>query len=129
MHGHGAVVDLAFVAVPLPRAADRGRAALARPRLVDATDRLRVSMLLRHDPLTPITHVLFSPLHRFEKTLQRPRRNTLPQCDRLGVLAGFVRQLPPHVHLQQLPGVAPSKTPGKRLQKQSQLPPQGPNPL
>ena len=69
MHSHDAVVDLAPVAVPLPRDAHRVVAALGRPGLVHHADRLRVSMLLGHDLLATVEEFLFIPLDRFEKTL------------------------------------------------------------
>jgi len=55
MHSHHAVVDLPTIAVVLPTDADGLFAALGRPRLVDATNRLGMGMLDGHDLLAAIS--------------------------------------------------------------------------
>jgi len=102
-------------------------AALGRARFIHATDGLRVSVLLDHDPLDAVSRLLFIPFDRFEKSLQRPRRGPRPQGDRLGRLAVQIGQLPLHIDSQQPPCIASPKTVGKQRQKQTELPSQGGN--
>jgi len=83
MNCHHAVVNLATVAVPLPRGSHRMLAALGRARFIHASDGLRVSVLLGHDLLDAVSCLLFIPLDRFEKPLQRPWCGPRLQGDRL----------------------------------------------
>jgi len=69
-----AVVDLPTVSVPLPTGTHRLLATLGRTGLVHATDGFEVVMVFGHDLLASVSELLFIPLDRFEKTLQRPRR-------------------------------------------------------
>jgi hypothetical protein len=69
MNTHHTVVDFAAIAVVLPAHAHRMLAALGRARLVDATDRLGMSVLLGDDLLAAVVEFLFIPLDRFEKAL------------------------------------------------------------
>lgn len=54
MHAHDAVVDLAAIAVVLPRSPHGFLTALANPGLVHATDRLGMGMLGGHDLLAAV---------------------------------------------------------------------------
>lgn len=69
MHGNDPVVDLAATAEPLPTGPDSLVAALERPRLVDATDRLGMGVFLRHQSLALVAKGGFIPLDRFEQPL------------------------------------------------------------
>lgn len=69
MNAHHTVVDLPTVAIPLAADGHRIVAALARARLVHATDRLGVGMVSGHHLLAAIPKLLFIPLDRFEKAL------------------------------------------------------------
>jgi hypothetical protein len=70
MHSHGAVVDLAAVAVVLPRGAHGFAAALGDPGLVHAANGLGMRVVASHNLLTAISQFLFIPLNRFEEPLQ-----------------------------------------------------------
>ena len=74
MNPHHTVVDLPAVAVVLPADAHRILATFRRPRLVNATDGLAHGMVFGHDLLALISQLLFIPLDRFEKALQRAGR-------------------------------------------------------
>jgi hypothetical protein len=124
MDSHHTVVDLSPIAVVLTSGAHRLDAAFGRTRLVHATDGLWVGMVLGDDLLAAISELLFIPLDRFQKSLQRPRRRLKTQGDRLGRFAVQVRQLTLDINSQQIPGVAPAETVGEHRQKQSQLPSQ-----
>lgn len=124
MDSHHTVVDLSPVAVVLTSGAHRLDAAFGRAGLVHATDGLWVGMVLGDDLLAAISQLLFIPLDRFQKSLQRPRRRLETQGDRLGRFAVQVRQLTLDINSQQIPGVAPAETVGEQRQKQSQLPSQ-----
>jgi len=117
MNRHHAVIHLASVAVPLARSPHGLAAALARARLVHTTDRFGVGMLLRHDLLTAVSQLLFIPLDRFEKALQRPRRRPRPQGDRLGCLAVQIGQLALDIDPQQPPCIAAAKTIREQCEK------------
>ncbi len=93
MNTHNTVVDLPSVAIPLAGNSHGRSAALGRARLVHATDRLGVGMILGDDLLAAISKLLFIPLDRFEKALQRPRRGLELQADRLGRLAVQIGEL------------------------------------
>ncbi len=93
MNTHNTVVDLPSVAIPLAGNSHGRFAALGRARLVHATDRLGVGMILGDDLLAAISEFLFIPLDRFEKALQRPRRGLELQADRLGRLAMQIGEL------------------------------------
>jgi len=73
MHSHHTVIDLPTVPIPLPIDAHRIFAALGRTGLVHATNGLGVAMVFRDDLLASVSELLFIPLDRFKKTLQRPR--------------------------------------------------------
>lgn len=135
MDSHHTVVDLSPVAVVLTSGAHRLDAAFGRAGLVHATAGTRqpvlpgagslwVGMVLGDDLLAAISQLLFIPLDRFQKSLQRPRRRLKTQGDRLGRFAVQVRQLTLDINSQQIPGVAPAETVGEQRQKQSQLPSQ-----
>ena len=83
MDCHNRVVDLPAVAVPLTGNSHGRFAALGSARLVHATDRLGMGMILGNDLLASIAEFLFIPLDRFEKALQRPRRGLELQGDGL----------------------------------------------
>lgn len=93
MNPHNTVVDLPPVAIPLASSSHGRFAALGRARLVHATDGLGVGMILGDDLLAAISKLLFIPLDRFEKALQRPRRGLEPQGDRLGRLTVQIGEL------------------------------------
>ncbi|MEK7415511.1 MAG: hypothetical protein AAB263_19580 [Planctomycetota bacterium] len=69
MNAHHTVIDLSPAAIPLATDGHRVVAALARARLIHATDRLGVGMLSGHHLLASIPKLLFIPLDRFEKAL------------------------------------------------------------
>lgn len=117
MNRHHTVVDLAPVAVPLPTDSHRLFAALGRTRLVHATDGLRVGMVCGDNLLAAISELLFIPLDRFEKALQRPRRPLESQGDRLGRFAVQVGQLTFDIDSQQITRVAAAKTVREQRQK------------
>jgi hypothetical protein len=74
MHSDHTVVDLAAVAVVLPRGTDGFAAALADAGLVHAPDGLGIRVVPDHDPLAAVSQFLFIPLDRFEEALQRAGR-------------------------------------------------------
>ena len=84
MNSHHTIVDLATVAVVLPTDAHSMLATLGRARLVHATDRLGMGMILDNDLLAAISECFFIPLDRFEESLPRPRRRLELQSDRFG---------------------------------------------
>jgi hypothetical protein len=124
MHSHDAIIDLAAVAIVLPRGADRFAAALRDARFVHAPDGLGMRMVAGHDLLAAVAQLLFIPLDRFQKALQRAGRLAEMQGDRLGRLAMYVGELSFDIHPQQRPRVTAAKTIGKQRQKRSQLPSQ-----
>jgi len=69
MDSDNTVVNLATIAIPLPTDTHGLSTALGRTRLVDATDRLGMSMIAGHDLLAPIPQPLFIPLNRLQKSL------------------------------------------------------------
>jgi hypothetical protein len=69
MHADDAVVDLAATPQPLPRGADRMRAALRRSRFVDAANGFLMGMLLGDQLLTIVPYPEFIPLDRFHESL------------------------------------------------------------
>lgn len=71
MHTHDAVLDFAAIAVVLSLNSHRLVAALGRTGLINATDRIGMSMLLGDNGLTSIAKFFFIPLNRFEKPLER----------------------------------------------------------
>lgn len=87
MHSHHAVVDLPTISVPLSIGTHRLLATLGRAGLVHAADGVDVGMLFRNELLAPVSELLFIPLDRFEKALQRPRRGLELQGDGFGRLA------------------------------------------
>jgi len=87
MHSDHAVVDLPLAAQPLAANSHGRLAAFGRARLVHATDRFAVGVLLGHNLLAPVSQFLFIPLDRFQKALQRPWRGPESQSDSLGRLA------------------------------------------
>jgi len=91
MHSHHAVVDLPTVSVPLPTGTHSLIATLGRAGLVHAADGLNVSMLFRDELLASVSELLFIPLDRFKKALQRPRRGLELQSDGLGRLPMQIR--------------------------------------
>lgn len=86
-HVVDAVLDLASVAVVLTLHASRVRAAFDRAGLVDHANRLRISVLARHQLLTAIAKQLFIPPDGFEKPLQRPRSNSPRERQGFDILA------------------------------------------
>ena len=54
MNRHDAILNLAAIAIVLPRNAGGIMTAFVNARLVDDPNRLRIGMLLRHDFLTQI---------------------------------------------------------------------------
>jgi hypothetical protein len=69
MNAHHTIVDLPAATIPLATRGHRVVAALVRARLVHATDRLGVGMVLGHNLLASISELLFIPLDRLEKAL------------------------------------------------------------
>jgi hypothetical protein len=74
MYSHGAVVDLAAVAVVLPRGTHGFAAALGDAGLVHVANGLGMRVVASHDLLTAISQFIFIPLDRFEETLQSAGR-------------------------------------------------------
>ena len=73
MHTDDAVFDLAAIAVVLSLHAHGVVAALGRARLINASNRFGMRMLLGNNCMTTIAKLLFIPLNRFKKPLERPR--------------------------------------------------------
>ena len=69
MNSNHTVVDLTSVPIPLASGPYRLTATLGRAGLIDATDRLGMSMLSSNDLLAPISQPLFVPFNRFKKAL------------------------------------------------------------
>ena len=69
MHSHHAVVDLAPVAIPLPRDTHGIVPALGNRRLVHHADRVGVGMVFGHDLLATVVKFLLIPLDGFEEPL------------------------------------------------------------
>ena len=124
MHSHDAIVDLAAVAVVLPPHADRFVTALADAGLVHTSDGLEMRVVASHDLLAAISQLLFVPLDRFQKALQRARRFPELQRDRFGRLAMHVGKLTLDINPQQGSRIAATETIGEQGQKRSQLPSQ-----
>lgn len=125
MHGHDAIVDLATVAVVLPRGADGFAAALADAGLVHAADGLGMRVVSDHQLLTAVSQLLFIPLDRFEEALQRAGHGPEPQGHGLDILAVQAGELSLDINLQQPPRVTAAKTVGEQREKRSQLPSEG----
>jgi hypothetical protein len=87
VNGHHTVVDLATVAVVLACRPDRLWPALGNAGFVDTADRFGMGMVLGDDLLAAISQLLFIPLDRFEKTLQRAGRGLELQRDGLSRFA------------------------------------------
>jgi hypothetical protein len=87
MNPNHAIVDLAPVAVPLPRNARGMLAAFCRAGFVHATDRFGMSVVLSNDLLAAISQFLFIPLYRLEESLYRSWWLIALQCNGLGRLA------------------------------------------
>lgn len=127
MHSHHTVVDLALVAVVLPRDGDGFFAALADAGLVHATDGLAMRVILSHDLLAAVSQFLFIPLDRFEKALQGTGLGLELERDGFGVLALQIGELSFDINEQQLPGLTAAETIGEQGEKRNQLPSQGGN--
>jgi hypothetical protein len=69
MNAHHTIIDLPAATIPLATDGHRVVAALVRARLIHATDRLGVGMVLGHHLLASISELLFIPLDRLEKAL------------------------------------------------------------
>jgi hypothetical protein len=69
MNAHHTVVDLPTAAIPLATRGHRVVAALARARLIHATDGLGMGMFFGHNLLASNSQLLFIPLDRLEKAL------------------------------------------------------------
>jgi len=122
MHSHHTVVDLASVAVVLPRGPDGFLAALGDAGLVHAPDGFARGVLLSHDLLAAVAQFLFIPLDRFKKTLQSTGLGLESQGDGLGILAVQIGELSFDINEQQLPGVRSPKTIGEQREERNQLP-------
>ena len=62
MNTDDTVIDLAATAEPLPRGTDRLVAALGCPRFINATDRLDMAMVARHQLLAHVANAGAIPL-------------------------------------------------------------------
>lgn len=124
MDSHHAVVDLAPVAVPLPRDAHRSVSAFADGGLVHHANRLGVRVLGRNDPLTLVVEFFLIPLARFQETLYSAGCLAELQGDSFGRLAMDRGQLPLEVNPHQFPGLPSPETTGKQSQKRDELPAQ-----
>lgn len=124
MHAHGAIVDLAPVAIVLPTRPHRFAAAFGNAGLVHAPDGLGMCVLASHDLLAAISQFLFIPLDRFQETLQGAGTSPELQGDGLGRLTMQGGKLPLDINLQQRSRLKTAKTIGKQSQKRSQLPSQ-----
>jgi hypothetical protein len=69
MHADYAVVDLATTPQPLPRGTHGMHTAFGRSRFVQATNRLRMSVLLGDQALARVADARLIPLDRFPETL------------------------------------------------------------
>lgn len=96
-----AVFDLASVSVVLPFDSSGVVATLGRAGLIDASDRIGTGMLASNDRLASVTEFLFIPDDGLKKTLQGPRRNSLLQGDRFGVLPLHAREQSSNINKQQ----------------------------
>lgn len=74
MDRHDRIVDLAAIAVPLPRDADGFLSALCRSRFVDETDRFVMRIIASDQLLASVSQHLLVPFDRFEESLQGSRR-------------------------------------------------------
>ena len=119
-----AVLDLAAVAVVLPLHTGRVRATLGRSRFINHADRLRISVLARHQLLAAVAEQLLVPLNRFEKPLQCPHGDSTRERHRFDILALHIAEQPANVDREQLPPRRPAKTIGKQNQKLGQQFPQ-----
>ena len=90
MDCHSTVFDLAAIAIVLSLRSDGMVSALGGAGLIDAPDRVGMSMLLSDNRLTAVTQFFFVPLDRFEKTLQRPRFGIESQRDSLDTFSLYV---------------------------------------
>lgn len=124
MHSHGAIIDLAAIAVVLPRCAHRFAATLGDARFVHAPDGFGMRVLASHDLLAAVSKFLLIPLDRFQKALQRAGCFPKLQGDGLGRLAMHVGELSLDINLQQHPRLVAAKAIGEQRQKRSQLPSQ-----
>jgi hypothetical protein len=124
MHSDDTIIDLAAVAVVLPRSADGFTAALRDTGLVHTSDGLGMRVVASHDLLAAVAQLLFVPLDRFQEALQRAGRPPKLQGDGLRGLAMQVGELSLDINPQQRPRVAAAKTIGEQREKRSQLPPQ-----
>jgi hypothetical protein len=69
MHAHHTVVDLASVAIVLPRGTNRLLATLGRTGFIHAADRFSMSVFFGHNLLASISKSIFIPLDRLQKAL------------------------------------------------------------
>lgn len=83
MDSHSTVFNLTAIAIVLSLRSDGMVAALGCAGLIDAPNRVGMSMLLSDNRLTAVTQFFFVPLNRFEKTLQRSRFGIESQRDGL----------------------------------------------
>ena len=86
MNSHHTIVNLPSIPIPLASGAHSLVAAFGRAGLVDATDRFGVGVVRGHDLLAAVSELLFIPLDRFEKALQRPRTRITFQRDGFTIL-------------------------------------------
>jgi len=91
MHTDDAVLDFAAIAVVLSLGSHRVVTTLGRTGLINATDRVGMSMFFGDDGLTSIAKFFFVPLNRFEKSLQRAWFRIEPQRDCFDAFTMLVR--------------------------------------
>lgn len=90
MDCNSTVFDLAAIAIVLSLRSNSMIAALGGAGLIDASNRVGMSMLLSDNRLTAVTQLFFVPLDRFEKTLQRPRFGIESQRNRLDTFSRHI---------------------------------------
>src|SRR5436190_4572032 len=121
MHRHHAVVLFASRPAPLPLHTGRPVPLFRTGGLVDQSDRVSTGVITRNAPLQRVDQLLLVPFQRIEKLLQRPRRDTGGQGDRLDALAIQLRQLALDVRAQVLARVLTAKAIIKLMKELFQL--------
>lgn len=124
MHTHGAVLDLAAIAVVLSLDSHRMVAALGRTGLINGTNRIGMSMLFGDNSLTSIAKFFFIPPNRFKKPLERAWLRIELKRDCFDAFSMHVRQLTLNVDSQQPSSFRRFETIGEQGKEQSELPAQ-----
>jgi len=111
------VLNFAAVAVVLPFDACGMVAALDGSRLVDASDRINISVLRSHDTLAAISKKFFVPLDRLQESLQRSGGDILFHGHCFNVFSLYVAEQTPDVDGEQSSPRKTRETLGKESQE------------